>query len=310
MIHVRPNSEDALQDIGRALGLARRVLVVTGAGTSAAAGLPDRRSEGGLYAKGDIFCAAALAKPRRMDVLQSALRLHRIASGCEPTKTHRLIRRMRDSGRLLRCYTSNVDWLDAETGLSTDLRGATVDCVPLHGSVRSLQCPVCRDIVDWDKQLEETVVAGQEPLCQRCLSAEARLRPNIFYVGDEHRLGEVADFIYRDRCARPDLLLVLGASLKIGASRDLVKRFAAAVRANGGTVIHVNPSKASGPDWDSLIDYWVEWDCDSCAEHLSRRERLSQTPCREAERVGGSGGADAEHSEGRAGPEALNRAPQ
>ncbi|RKU42397.1 hypothetical protein DL546_004514 [Coniochaeta pulveracea] len=48
-IHVTPESGDQLQEIANALAKAKKVVVVTGAGISTNSGIPDFRSENGLY---------------------------------------------------------------------------------------------------------------------------------------------------------------------------------------------------------------------------------------------------------------------
>ncbi|KAK3936249.1 DHS-like NAD/FAD-binding domain-containing protein, partial [Diplogelasinospora grovesii] len=166
-IHVDPQSRAQLQAVARAFRLARRVVVVTGAGISTAAGIPDYRSKSGLYAKGDIFCAAALKNPQRVDTVRSAWNLYELAKNSLPTKSHEFVTVLNRMGKLVRCYTQNVDQLHERAGLSTGLED-DAQCVPLHGTVDSLRCPNCCQKFEWTEGQKEAVMASQELLCSRC----------------------------------------------------------------------------------------------------------------------------------------------
>ncbi|KAK4243187.1 NAD-dependent histone deacetylase HST3 [Corynascus novoguineensis] len=288
MIHVGSESHDQLGAIARALCQARRVVVVTGAGISTAAGIPDYRSRNGLYAKGDIFSAAALKNPqRRADIVRSALNLYELAKNILPTESHAFVTLLHNARKLLRCYTQNVDQLHERAGLSTGL-GDDVECVPLHGTVDSLRCTSCCEIFEWTEDRKAGIIAGQELPCPRCLdsprrpgapprrpSTIGRLRPNMVYLEEAHPQGEdIAELINRDISACPDMVLVLGTSLKLSGPWGLVRRFARTVSANGGKVIYVNRTKASQRGWDDLFDYWIEWECDSWVQNLTSRGGL------------------------------------
>ncbi|KAK4442003.1 NAD-dependent histone deacetylase HST3 [Podospora aff. communis PSN243] len=206
----------------------------------------------GMYAKGNIFCATALRdSQRRVETLRFAMSLHETVLQSQPTETHEFIKTLHAQGKLLHCYTQNVDLLDARVGLSTDLGDSSMQCVPLHGTVHSLRCPACCQTYGWGR-----VGATRRASTIGCL------RPNMVYLGEDHWQGEeIADLIDRDLSADPDALLILGTSLKVKGPGELVKMFASTVRAKGRRVIYVNLSK-SYRKWRKTFDYWVEWKCD------------------------------------------------
>ncbi|KAF3065971.1 putative hst3 protein [Daldinia childiae] len=49
ILQVTPNSSELLQDVANSLGKAKKVVIITGAGISTNSGIPDFRSENGLY---------------------------------------------------------------------------------------------------------------------------------------------------------------------------------------------------------------------------------------------------------------------
>jgi NAD-dependent histone deacetylase SIR2 len=77
--------------------------------------------------------------------------------------------------------------------------------------------------------------------------------------------------ISADLSRKPDLLLVFGTSLKVHGIKKLVKDFAKLVHANKGVVILINKSELAKSEWKSVIDYWVEGDCDAWIHDLKGR---------------------------------------
>ena len=114
------------------------------------------------------------------------------------TPTHRFIRTLRDSQKLVRCYTQNIDGLEARNGLCTDmekgkgsrsrfskkslalpnvptkkLRGSDQDggceVVQLHGNLDVLRCTLCGRTCGWDEGGREALLlGGKAPECLTC----------------------------------------------------------------------------------------------------------------------------------------------
>ncbi|APA12667.1 hypothetical protein SS1G_03680 [Sclerotinia sclerotiorum 1980 UF-70] len=161
-----------------------------------------------------------------------------------------------------------------------------VECVLLHGSLRKLRCGVCSKLTSWDEEdRESTTMAGSAPDCPSCISssisrqdkgrrglAVGRLRPDIVLYGEEHpHANLVGPLIIHDLKLGPDVLLILGTSLRVHGLKVMVKEFAQAVHARGGSVIFVNQTKPPESQWGDVIDYWVEWDCDAWVLDLKKR---------------------------------------
>ncbi|KAA8570642.1 hypothetical protein EYC84_000040 [Monilinia fructicola] len=164
--------------------------------------------------------------------------------------------------------------------------GTGVECVLLHGSLRQLRCGVCSKLTSWDEDdRENTTMAGSAPDCPSCISsslsrqdkgrrglAVGRLRPDIVLYGEEHpHANLVGPLIIHDLKLGPDVLLILGTSLRVHGLKIMVKEFAQAVHARGGSVIFVNQTKPPESQWGDVIDYWVEWDCDAWVLDLKNR---------------------------------------
>ena len=125
------------------------------------------------------------------------------------------------------------------------------------------------------------------------------LRPNIVLYDEAHPLGEeIGNISTRDISRKPDMLIIMGTSLKVHGIKKLVKDFAVAVHSssmvNGKSTDGQNASQSSPPmassskrpssnlltsknprlvvfvnrtappaDLVSIIDYWVEGDTDT-----------------------------------------------
>ncbi|PMD35939.1 DHS-like NAD/FAD-binding domain-containing protein [Hyaloscypha variabilis F] len=161
-----------------------------------------------------------------------------------------------------------------------------VEVVPLHGTLTWLRCGLCTRLSNWDE--EERVaatLAGTAPDCPACTEynrhrtgkgrrglAVGRLRPDIVLYGEEHPSANmISPLITHDLGLGPDVLLIMGTSLKVHGLKIMVKEFAKAVHTKGGKVVFVNRTKPPESTWGDVIDYWVEWDCDEWV--LDLRER-------------------------------------
>ncbi|KAG8157822.1 hypothetical protein KVR01_012484 [Diaporthe batatas] len=283
--YVDRNSELELSLIARQVHLSSRAIIITGAGISTAAGIPDYRSPEGLYARGELFSETAMHdEASRYQLQKSALSFYQLARSSEPTRLHELIKELANRGKLLRCYTQNIDMLEAKAGLSTDLNRPEVECVQLHGSFRLLRCSFCSETFPLEAHEVEFSTEADLP-CPRCMEYSAAreaagrrrvsvgiLLPDIVRIGQQqHPSGEgIAEIIHRDQAANSNLLFIVGTKLELDGPKRLAKLFARDMRKKGGMVVYVNLTEPRAV-WRDLVDYWVKWDCDEWAKDLDQR---------------------------------------
>ena len=99
------------------------------------------------------------------------------------------------------------------------------------------------------------------------------LRPAIVLYDEPHPLGdEIGQIQTADVRKGPDLLIIMGTSLKVHGLKKLVKEFAKVTHGRKGPripgiVIFVNKTPP-GSEWDGVIDYHVEGDTDSWTEKV------------------------------------------
>lgn len=162
-----------------------------------------------------------------------------------------------------------------------------VECVFLHGSLQALRCFACAQLCDWDAEDREALtMSGEQPQCPHCAGATAAreekgkralgigaLRPDIVLYGEEHPQAElISSIVQHDLSVGPDLMLVLGTSLKVHGLKVMVREFAKAIHQKGGKVVFINFTQPSESIWGDIIDYWVQWDCDAWVDDLKQRK--------------------------------------
>ncbi|KAK9479255.1 DHS-like NAD/FAD-binding domain-containing protein, partial [Lipomyces japonicus] len=287
-----------LQAVSQTLNKAKKIVFVTGAGISCSAGIPDFRSENGLYSmvksaypnavvKGkDLFDAVLFSNPVSTSVFCTFMaRLRSCILDARPTPVHKFIKLLHDKKKLLRCYTQNIDGLESRNGLRVGVESKNTDVVQLHGDIHQLKCTLCGHKVNWSEPMRETLEEGMAPECPNCFEkAEERttagkrcprvgcMRPDIVLYGEDHPDGDIIGrSIALDIRARPDCLIIAGTSLKVLGIRKLVRAVAKTVHEKGGKVIFVNQTGVASSMWNDVIDWHVETDCDTWIEDLRMR---------------------------------------
>nr|XP_023908649.1 NAD-dependent protein deacetylase hst2-1-like [Quercus suber] len=239
-------------------GRVSKVCVLTGAGISTSAGIPDFRSpETGLYAN-----LARLNLPYAEAVFDiSYFREHPEAfytlarelypGRFRPTLTHSFLRLLDDKKLLLKLFTQNIDCLERAAGVPA------ARIVEAHGSFARQSCIECRAAYDQDA-LRAHVAAQTIPRCDAC---GGLVKPDIVFFG-EALPG--AFFENRMLPAQADLLIVLGTSLSVAPFSGLPDL----VRAETPRVL-VNKERVG--DFGRMADdVMVLGDCDDGVRELAK----------------------------------------
>ncbi|KAL8873642.1 MAG: hypothetical protein Q9174_000920 [Haloplaca sp. 1 TL-2023] len=192
-------------------GRAKKIVVMTGAGVSTAAGIPDFRSpDTGIYAnlaKLDLPYPEAVFDISyfRSKPLPFYHLAHELYPGrYKPTISHCFIRLLADKGLLLKLFTQNIDCLERAAGVPD------VKIVEAHGSFAHQRCIECRKSYP-DDLMKQAIDRREVP---HCLQTECQglVKPDIVFFGEA--LPE--DFHHnRMLPAAADLALIMGTSLTV-----------------------------------------------------------------------------------------------
>ncbi|RGP63007.1 nad-dependent histone deacetylase sir2 [Fusarium longipes] len=192
-------------------GRSKRIVVLTGAGISTAAGIPDFRSPGtGLYAnlaRLNLPYAEAVfdisyfrEHPEPFYVLANEL----YPGKFHPTVSHAFIALLARKGLLQMLFTQNIDCLERVAGVPSD------KIIEAHGSFAKQRCIECKEEYPDDK-MKEHVFGGIVPHCDKD-GCEGLVKPDIVFFGEP--LPKAFDN-NTFQVVMADLVLVVGTSLSV-----------------------------------------------------------------------------------------------
>jgi NAD-dependent protein deacetylase/lipoamidase len=178
-------------------------VVLTGAGVSTESGIPDFRSETGIWADVDPFEVASIEAFRRDPARVWGFYRERIAllRNAEPNAAHFALAELERRGVVQAVVTQNIDTLHARAGSD--------EVIEVHGSIRSAQCLGCL----WTEQEESVMAQLEQDFLPTCLHCGEVLKPGVVLFGEPL---PAAAMEYATRLARSaQLLLVVGSSLEV-----------------------------------------------------------------------------------------------
>lgn len=204
---------------------ATRMVALTGAGVSTAAGIPDFRGPKGLYVTrrydpDRVFDILAFRRDPA-PFYEFTRDFLEVADALQPTLTHRLLAALESTGTLHALITQNIDPLHQRAGSRR--------VIAVHGGYWTSHCLSCRAAFGLD-EVRAKVASEVVPHC-RCGGV---IKPDVVFFGEPvHALDEAAA-----ACAASDLLLVLGSSLTVYPAAWLPEHA-------GGTVVVVNQGEVA-----------------------------------------------------------------
>lgn len=183
---------------------ASHIVVLSGAGLSTAAGIPDFRGPQGLYRRASIDEPEALFDIGRFDADPSFFyRFHRefldLLDGLRPTFAHRFFAALEQQEHLAAVVTQNIDGLHQAAGSTKVLE--------IHGGIRTNHCRRCRTSYDLD-DVKALLTMEPVPHCGRCGGV---IKPDVVFFGETVRHLEEC----QQEAAEADLLVVVGSSLVV-----------------------------------------------------------------------------------------------
>jgi NAD-dependent deacetylase len=121
-------------------------IVFTGAGISTESGIPDYRSQGGIWDKFRpvYFDEFMSDREAREEYWRRWKELYKGITRAEPNDGHAAIARLDQMGLLKALITQNVDGLHQEAGLADE------KIIELHGNTRRIRCMSCRSYLKPD----------------------------------------------------------------------------------------------------------------------------------------------------------------
>ena len=227
----------------------KSVSILTGAGVSVAAGIPDFRSPGGMYStlRPELITATPAQRARMAAnptaVVEKSMWFENPFPYLEvrrpfilgtrerkwkATLSHRFFELLHAKGKLTRLYTQNIDGLDYQLALPPS------SVVPVHGSIGQVACEACGHAHDFDvfcervatgiKDIykEDATAPAESSLaaatCDACGRPAVKPTTVLFGASLPRRFFESA----QADLPTTDLLIVAGTSLVVSPANSLV----------------------------------------------------------------------------------------
>jgi NAD-dependent SIR2 family protein deacetylase len=259
------------------LAPARRWLVITGAGVSAASGIPTYRDDDGTWLRSDPIQHQDFilsAHTRRRYWARSMVGWPLIADA-RPNRAHHALSRLEGMGRISLLVTQNVDRLHQFAGQRR--------VIDLHGRLDRVRCLDCGRIgarselqqrlqalnpafsahiaearPDGDAEVDDAHLAQfAVPACHAC---GGMLMPDVVFFGGSVRRSRVANI---NTCIeRADAIIVAGSSMQVFSGF----RFCRLARQLGKPLVVVNRGVTRA---DALATLKVPLDCSAALQSLA-----------------------------------------
>lgn len=254
-----------------------RLLVITGAGCSTEAGIPDYRDLKGEWKRQEpmrmqLFVNSALARQRYW---ARNMLGWKTMSAARPTRAHQALTRLQQAGQVQRLVTQNVDGLHQAAG--------SKEVIDLHGRIDTVRCLSCearlprlslqeelvarnpawlalhaRSAPDGDADLEAQDFASFDvPVCRHCGGV---LKPDVVFFGESVPRERV--LAVRASLAQSDAVLVAGSSLMVYSGY----RFVEEALASGKPVAAVNRGHTRA---DPVLTLKIEHEVGAALEALT-----------------------------------------
>lgn len=182
---------------------ARRLVILTGAGVSTESGVPDFRSDSGLWTRFDpeeFRYERFLRDPRGFWELRARLMQEMDLARVKPNPAHVAIAEASRSVRVLGHVTQNIDGLFQAAGHAEE------KLVEIHGSARKVRCIGCARFFSY----EAISLATMPPVCPACGGV---VKPGTILFGEMLHEPDLAraERWFRDA----DAVLAVGTSLVV-----------------------------------------------------------------------------------------------
>lgn len=225
-----------IEELQKIIDNGQRIVFFTGAGVSTDSGIPDFRSQDGLYHMQYQYPPEEIVSHSFfLENTGEFYRFYRdkmLNLDAEPNATHRFIADLEKKGKSLGVVTQNIDGLHQKAG--------SRNVCELHGSVLRNYCMKC------GKKFSAEYIRDSEgiPHCDRC---GGLVRPDVVLY-EEGLDQDVLEGAVR-MIAAADVLIVLGTSLVVYPAAGLIRYY------QGNHLVLINRSVTP---YDSSADLLIQ----------------------------------------------------
>jgi NAD-dependent deacetylase len=199
-------SEPKINEAAEIIKNSENIVVFSGAGISTESGIPDFRSEDGIWSKYDASYHGSyyvfLENPKPFWTMHNELSEQ--LENAEPNAAHKSIAELEKMGKIKAVITQNVDMLHQRAGSG---KYENIPIYELHGSYAKLECIKCGKEYDLDEIDTKNV---DYPICDKC---SGFIKPKVILFGESLPMGVLNAALNAVRKA--DCLIMVGSSLQV-----------------------------------------------------------------------------------------------
>lgn len=197
---------DVYQESALAIQKAALITVLTGAGISTASGIPDFRSNNGLYQQSrqveELLSEHEFkTNPERFWAFYKEIFKIKLSLSYQPNFGHFFFKQLENDEKQVTVLTQNVDGLHRKAG--------SKHVYELHGTIEKSYCPKCLQTY-----YIPDIVSQDVPVCS---SDYTILKPDVVLFGGSVRHMDVA----YEKTTEADLFITAGTSLKVYPAKEI-----------------------------------------------------------------------------------------
>ncbi|MDR1136604.1 MAG: NAD-dependent protein deacylase [Clostridiales Family XIII bacterium] len=226
----------------------KAIVFFGGAGVSTESGIPDFRSETGLYnamtkygcSPEEIISHSFFV--RKTEIFYEYYKENLIYPDAKPNKAHLALAKFEREGRMKAVVTQNIDGLHQLAGSKTVFE--------LHGSVLRNICMKCGEVYDLDyimapeNCVDKHGKAGSVPWCKKC---SGMVKPDVVLYEEALNYGIMMNAEAAIKSA--DMLIIGGTSLMVQPAASFINYF------KGKYLVVLNKTHISYSDRADLVSY-------------------------------------------------------
>ncbi|MBO5198668.1 MAG: NAD-dependent protein deacylase [Lachnospiraceae bacterium] len=225
--------EDSMKQFAESVKESQNIVFFGGAGVSTESGIPDFRSEDGLYRQSYKYPPETIISHsffmRNPEEFYRFYKERMIYPDAKPNITHQMLARLEQEGRLKAIVTQNIDGLHQLAGSRNVLE--------LHGSVHRNYCMRCGKFYDLDYVCQRDGI----PRCE----CGGMIKPDVVLYEEGLDKQTLEDAIYF--ISHADMLIVGGTSLTVYPAAGLIQYY------KGDKLVLINKSATPRDDEADLL---------------------------------------------------------
>jgi NAD-dependent deacetylase len=216
------NMDEAVKELKEIVDGSNNIVFFGGAGVSTESGVPDFRSEDGLYHQQYKYPPEQiLSHTFYMRMPEEFFRFYKdklLITGVKPNKAHLKLAELEKQGKLRAVITQNIDGLHQAAG--------SKEVLELHGSVHRNYCEKCGKFYDFDYMANAEGV----PVC----SCGGRIKPDVVLYEEGLDMGIMQKAV--EYISNADVLIIGGTSLAVYPAAGLIDYY------RGNKLVLINKS--------------------------------------------------------------------